>query len=165
MSTGSRFYPNLYKDSVSLMTVSAQVTAIPGIEAASVVMASATNVDNLAQAGLGTFEVRPNDLVVAVSGKYQGRVMTSAVAPDAASLGWIHRRFIEEGKTGTQFDNYGGEDRFWLGPEGGQFGLYFPAGKPFEFDHWQTPAAFQEGEWETVEKSERRIVFRRAIRW
>ncbi len=31
-------------------------------------MASATNVDNLAQAGLGTFDVRPNDLVVAVSG-------------------------------------------------------------------------------------------------
>ena len=72
MSTGSRFYPNLYKDSVSLMTVSAQVTAIPGIEAASVVMASATNVDNLAQAGLGTFEVRPNDLVVAVSGTEGG---------------------------------------------------------------------------------------------
>lgn len=68
MSTSSRFYPNLYKDSVSLMTVSAQVTSIPGIEAASVVMASATNVDNLAQAGLGTFDVRPNDLVVAVSG-------------------------------------------------------------------------------------------------
>ena len=43
MSTNSRFYPNLYKDSVSLMTVSAQVTSIPGIEAASVVMASATN--------------------------------------------------------------------------------------------------------------------------
>ena len=68
MSTSSRFYPNLYKDSVSLMTVSAQVTSIPGIEAASVVMASATNVDNLAQAGLGKFDVRPNDLVVAVSG-------------------------------------------------------------------------------------------------
>ena len=68
MGTSSRFYPNLYKDSVSLMTVSARVTSIPGIEAASVVMASATNVDNLAQAGLGTFEVRPNDLVVAVSG-------------------------------------------------------------------------------------------------
>lgn len=68
MATGSRSYPNLYKDSVSLMTVSARVTSIPGIEAASVVMASATNVENLAQAGLGTFEVRPNDLVVAVSG-------------------------------------------------------------------------------------------------
>ncbi|AQT79346.1 hypothetical protein B1R94_08790 [Mycolicibacterium litorale] len=68
MATSSRAYPNLYKDSVSLMTVSAQVTSVPGIEAASVVMASATNVENLAQAGLGTFAVRPNDLIVAVSG-------------------------------------------------------------------------------------------------
>ena len=68
MSTRSRYYPNLYKDSVSLMTVSAKVSAVPGIVAASVVMASATNVENLKQAGLGNFEVRPNDLVVAVSG-------------------------------------------------------------------------------------------------
>ena len=50
------------------MTVSAKVMAVSGIDTASVVMASATNVDNLAEAGLGTFEVRPNDLVVAVSG-------------------------------------------------------------------------------------------------
>jgi len=68
MSSKAKFYPNLYKDSVSLMTVSAQVAAIPGIDAASVVMASATNVENLVAAGLGEFEVRPNDLVVAVSG-------------------------------------------------------------------------------------------------
>ena len=34
MSTRSRFYPNLYKDSVSLMKVSAQVVAVAGIEAA-----------------------------------------------------------------------------------------------------------------------------------
>src|SRR6185436_12474076 len=68
MSTRSRYYPNLYKDSVSLMTLSAKITAVPGLETASVVMASATNVENLAGAGLGEFEVRPNDLVVAVSG-------------------------------------------------------------------------------------------------
>lgn len=68
MSTRSRYYPNLYKDSVSLMTVSARVSAVPGITAASVVMASATNVENLKRAGLGDFEVRPNDLVVAVAG-------------------------------------------------------------------------------------------------
>ena len=35
------------------MKVSAQVMAIPGIETASVVMASATNIENLATAGLG----------------------------------------------------------------------------------------------------------------
>jgi FdrA protein len=68
MTTQSRSYPNLYKDSVTLMKVSAQVMAVSGIESASVVMASATNVENLAAAGLGTFEVKPNDLVVAVSG-------------------------------------------------------------------------------------------------
>jgi FdrA protein len=68
MSTGSRFYPNLYKDSVSLMTVTAQIMKIDGIDEASVVMASATNVDNLTEAGLGPFDVRPNDLLVALSG-------------------------------------------------------------------------------------------------
>jgi len=50
------------------MTVSAKVSALPGIDAASVVMASATNVENLARAGLGDFAVRPNDLVVVLSG-------------------------------------------------------------------------------------------------
>ena len=50
------------------MTVSAKLSAVPGIDAASVVMASATNVENLARAGLGDFAVRPNELVVALSG-------------------------------------------------------------------------------------------------
>jgi succinyl-CoA synthetase alpha subunit len=50
------------------MKLSAQIGAVPGIDAASVVMASSTNVENLAAAGLGSFEVRPNDLIVAVSG-------------------------------------------------------------------------------------------------
>jgi len=84
---------------------------------------------------------------IAVSGKYQARVMTSAVEAQGASLGFVNRAFVEAGKTGTAFDNYGGEDRFWLGPEGGQYALYFPASKPFEFGNWQTPHAFQEGEW------------------
>src|ERR1043165_7909338 len=68
MSIKSHSYPNLYKDSVSLMKVSTQVMAIPGIQTASVVMASASNIENLAGAGLGSHEVRPNDLTVAVSG-------------------------------------------------------------------------------------------------
>ena len=82
MSLKSKFYPNLYKDSVSLMTVSAQVVAIPGVETASVVMASATNVENLAAAGLGSFEVRPNDLVVAVSGTDEACAAALATADE-----------------------------------------------------------------------------------
>jgi hypothetical protein len=85
---------------------------------------------------------------IAVSGQYQARVMTSAVGAGGRSLGFINRKFIEAGKTATAFDNYGGEDRFWLGPEGGQYGLYFSADKPFTFDNWQTPHAMQEGTWQ-----------------
>ena len=80
MKPHSRCYPNLYKDSVSLMTVSAKVIAVPGIDAASVVMASATNVENLKQAGLGNFEVRPNDLVVAVAGSDEACAEALALA-------------------------------------------------------------------------------------
>jgi hypothetical protein len=96
---------------------------------------------------------------VAVSAKYQGRVMTSAVEPGGRSLGFINRKFIEEGKTATPFDNYGGEDRFWLGPEGGQYALYFPAGKPFVFSNWQTPHAMQEGEWDAKDAGPAAVTF------
>jgi len=100
---------------------------------------------------------------VAVSAQYQARVMTSAVEPDGRSLGFVNRKFIEEGKTATQFDNYGGEDRFWLGPEGGQYALYFPPGKPFAFPNWQTPHAMQEGAWEAKESSASSVTFVRRM--
>jgi len=79
------------------------------------------------------------------------------------SLGWINRPFITAGKTGTAFDNYGGEDRFWLGPEGGQYGLYFPPGKPFDFVQWRTPAAFQEGAWQEKDAGSDEAVFARVL--
>lgn len=101
--------------------------------------------------------------VIAISAKYQGRVMTSAVSRDGTSLGYIDRNFIDAGKSGTAFDNYGGEDRFWLGPEGGQFSLFFEKGKPFEFANWRTPAAFQEGEWPVTDKTTSSVVFTRPM--
>ena len=101
---------------------------------------------------------------VAVSAQYQGRVMTSAVGDGGDSLGFVYRAFIEGGKTGTPFDNYGGEDRFWLGPEGGQFGLYFPPGKPFGLDTWQTPASFQEGAWAVTKQSAAAVSFARSMK-
>lgn len=100
---------------------------------------------------------------VAVSAKYQGRVMTSAIAEDGESFGWIHRDFVASGKTGTHFDNYGGEDRFWLGPEAGQFGLYFAPGAPFEVGGWQVPPGLQEGAWDLVEGDGTHAVLRRAL--
>ncbi|HEX3773055.1 MAG TPA: DUF6786 family protein [Polyangiaceae bacterium] len=100
---------------------------------------------------------------IAISSGHQARVMTSAVMASGKSLGFINRAFIEAGKTGTPFDNYGGEDRFWLGPEGGQFGLYFPPQKPFTFDNWQTPHELQEGAWEITDESATSIAFSHTI--
>lgn len=106
----------------------------------------------------------PGGGAVVVSARWQGRVMTSAVEPHGASLGFIHRAFLEAGKTGTAFDNYGGEDRFWLGPEGGQFGLYFPPGAPFVIGSWQTPHAMQEGEWTVRSRDAGHVTFTASMR-
>ncbi len=96
---------------------------------------------------------------IAISPQYQARVMTSAVGPGGRSLGFINRPFITAGQTATAFDNYGGEDRFWLGPEGGQYGLYFAPEQPFDFDHWQTPHAMQEGTWQARRKTASSITY------
>ncbi|MFN5022020.1 MAG: DUF6786 family protein, partial [bacterium] len=37
------------------------------------------------------------------------------------------------------FSAFGGEERFWLGPEGGQFSIYFKKGVDFKFDNWFVP--------------------------
>jgi hypothetical protein len=101
---------------------------------------------------------------IAISGNYQARIMTSALEPGGESLGFVNQSFIEAGKTGTAFDNYGGEDRFWLGPEGGQYALYFAPGKPFEFANWQTPNAFQAGAWEQKAETPTSCTFVRSMK-
>src|SRR5512145_1878121 len=57
---------------------------------------------------------------VAVNPDLQGRVMTSTAAgPDGLSFGWIGREAIASGVNNPHMNSFGGEDRFWLGPEGG----------------------------------------------
>ncbi|HEY3119508.1 MAG TPA: DUF6786 family protein [Vicinamibacteria bacterium] len=79
---------------------------------------------------------------VAVCPDLQGRVMTSSARGDGgASFGWINRPAVASTERDPHINAYGGEDRFWLGPEGGQFALFFRAGEPFDLAHWHTPAA------------------------
>lgn len=100
---------------------------------------------------------------VAVSPTLQGRVMTSAVDANGQGLGFVHRAFFEKGAVGTAFDNYGGEDRFWLGPEGTKFSLYFAPNQPLDFDHWQTPHPFNEGAWDVTEQTKQRVAMKHAM--
>ncbi len=80
---------------------------------------------------------------VAVAPAWQGRVMTSTAGGEAgSSFGWINRELIASGKLLPHMNAFGGEDRFWMGPEGGQFSIFFAPGTRFEFADWQVPAVF-----------------------
>jgi hypothetical protein len=92
---------------------------------------------------------------VAVVPAWQGRVMTStAGGGGGASLGWINRELIASGKIQPHINVFGGEDRFWLGPEGGQFSIFFAPGAKFVLADWQTPAALDTLPYTLVQKSE-----------
>jgi hypothetical protein len=70
--------------------------------------------------------IGPDGARVAVAPRYQGRVMTSSCnGPDGMSFGFVNRDFISAGIPNEHFNNYGGEERMWISPEGGQFSLWF----------------------------------------
>jgi hypothetical protein len=77
---------------------------------------------------------------VLLSADYQGRVMTSTATGDSGtSYGWINYALIASGEKKKQFNPVGGEERFWMGPEGGQYSIYFKGGDPFNISNWQVP--------------------------
>ncbi|HEX6245084.1 MAG TPA: DUF6786 family protein, partial [Polyangiales bacterium] len=101
---------------------------------------------------------------VAVAPEYQARVMTSSAQGESGkSLGYVHRPGIERGTPTPHMSVVGGEDRFWLGPEGGAYALYFAPGAPFEFDHWQVPAPLDWGAFELVSESPGELRFAREM--
>jgi hypothetical protein len=91
---------------------------------------------------------------VIVAPEYQGRVMTSSAAGErGASFGFIHREIVAKRERQPHINVFGGEDRFWLGPEGGQYGLYFDPGASFDFAHWQVPEPLDWGAWRVIDQS------------
>ena len=78
---------------------------------------------------------------VSVVPEFQGRVMTSAASGlQGQSFGWISRKAITAGFANPQFNPFGGEERFWLGPEGGPFSWFFWPGQEQIFANWDVPA-------------------------
>lgn len=106
---------------------------------------------------------------VALAPAYQGRVMTSTTGgDDGPSFGWLNYKLIEAGirpperrKGGFEehIHVFGGEDRFWLGPEGGQFSVFFKPGSPFDFASWKTPAPIDTDGFRLTSKSADRASF------
>jgi hypothetical protein len=98
---------------------------------------------------------------IAVVPAYQARVMTSTTGgPRADSFGWINYAHIKSGVNSPHINVYGGEERFWMGPEGGQFSIFFPPGSTFNLENWQTPAVIDTDPFQLVEQGTGAALFR-----
>lgn len=97
---------------------------------------------------------------IILSPQYQARVMTStALGNEGLSFGWINHEHIASGKFNAHINAYGGEERFWIGPEGGQFSIFFKKGDKFDMGHWQTPSVIDTLSYDLVEKKDKEASF------
>jgi hypothetical protein len=97
---------------------------------------------------------------VAISAALQGRVMTSSSSgADGRSYGWINREHFTSGDTLEHINVFGGEERFWLGPEGGQFSIFFKEGSEFTLDNWYTPKSLDIEPFEVKTVLEDEVIF------
>jgi hypothetical protein len=90
---------------------------------------------------LDTVVLRNSDgAAVVVVPAFQGRTMTStANGEDGKSYGYINYDAIKSDKVDSQINLYGGEDRVWVSPEGGQNSIFFDPGVEMTFENWRTP--------------------------
>ncbi|MDG1873403.1 MAG: hypothetical protein P8J27_05805, partial [Mariniblastus sp.] len=78
---------------------------------------------------------------IVVVPQYQGRTMTSTSNGAAGkSYGYINYDCISSDVHDPQINLYGGEDRMWISPEGGQFSVFFEPGAEMEYANWRTPS-------------------------
>ncbi len=89
---------------------------------------------------------------IIVSPKYQAKVFTSSAEGDSGqSFGWVNYKAFTA-RVDQHINAYGGENRLWLGPEGGKFSLFFKPGVSMDFDNWKTPAAFDTEAWSVISR-------------
>jgi hypothetical protein len=107
---------------------------------------------------------RASDAKLAVCPRLQGRVMTStATGSGGLSFGWINHELLASGETRKHINAYGGEERFWLGPEGGQFSIFFAKGDPQDLAHWQTPAPIDSEAFDVARTSINTLLLRKKM--
>lgn len=97
---------------------------------------------------------------IAVMAALQGRVMTSTSG--SASYGWINRELFGSGDTSEHINAFGGEERFWLGPEGGQYAIFFQPGTEFNLENWHTPRLIDLEPFEIRQRDSRQVSFARS---
>ncbi len=120
------------------------------------------DLDYFAAKGVGVLELKSSDGLakVLVVPAYQGRVMTSTTGGnEGMSYGWINYKAIDEGMVNPQFNPFGGEERFWIGPEGGPFSWYFKPGEEQVYANWKVPAFIDTEAFDVESSSDSQVVF------
>ena len=110
---------------------------------------------------------RGKKIVVAPS--LVGRVMGTTVSGSRGQvLGWVNQSAIEQGMNKAPandwgFNNFGGEERFWFAPEGGQFGLCM--GRHLSgLEHYHTPAAFNTQPFKVLDSDRNSVMMKSRMR-
>jgi hypothetical protein len=89
--------------------------------------------------------------------------MTSTFDAEAGQgIGFINYDVVMKGEFTPHMTAFGGEDRIWLGPEGGQFSIYFEEGKEQTFENWQTPAVIDSEKYDVVSQTANEAVFKKS---
>ncbi len=105
-----------------------------------------------------------SDAQVIVSPKYQGKVFTSTNGNlPGPSFGWVNYKAFDA-PVDPHMNAYGGENRLWLGPEGGKFSLFFKPDTKMVIDNWKTPADIDTASWSIVSKNDRSVSIRKDMR-
>lgn len=116
----------------------------------------------LRKCGVGTVELVSadgNSRLLTVPA-WQGRVMTSTTGGmRGRSYGWINHKYIKAGELSAQFNPFGGEERFWLGPEGGANSYYFAAGAEQVYENWKVPAVLDTEAYEVESRSGEAVTY------
>lgn len=95
---------------------------------------------------------------VIVSPRYQAKVFTSTVDGErGTSLGYLNYPALESEEVNEHMNGYGGENRFWIGPEGGQYSVFFRPGTEQVYDHWHTPRAIDVEPWQVISSDKRSV--------
>src|SRR5260221_3891634 len=95
---------------------------------------------------------------------YQGRVMTSTARGDEGnSYGWINYDLVQSDSLLPHFNPFGGEDRIWIGPEGGQYSVFFKKGTSFDFKNWQTPSVIDTEPFDLVSADSVQATFKKSV--
>ena len=113
---------------------------------------------------LDVVELKNGNSAIVIAPAYQGRVMTSTCESDTGfSFGWMNYDLIESGEILEHINPVGGEERFWIGPEGGQFSIYFEKDKEFVFDNWFVPAPLDTDTFKIVSQNETKASFKKEM--